>query len=63
MRNPDFVDKILLAIQKEKIIELHNNRMTAKQIQEEMNISLPWIEEVIAKADEELKVKNTIQPY
>lgn len=59
----EFIDKILLSIQKEKVIELHNNRMPAHQIQEEMNLSLDWINKVIEEADEQERINNTSKPY
>jgi hypothetical protein len=59
----DFIDRILLQIQKEKVIKLHNERLTLKQIQEKMNLSEDWIKEVCAEADEQMKIDNTTEPY
>ena len=63
MLNERFIDRILLQIQIEKVILLHNNRLTYKQIQEEMNLSEDWIKQVCAEADEQVKINNTTAPY
>jgi transposase-like protein len=63
MRNETFIDKILEKILREKITQMYANRMSPKQIQEEMNISEDWIKEVIKEYDEEMREKNTTEPY
>ena len=59
----DFVDRILEEALKEKVISLHNERASAKQIQNELNISKVWIEQVCAEYDEKLREDNTSAPY
>ena len=63
MLNETFVDRIFEASLKEKVVKLHNDRMTSKQIQDELNISEDWIKEVCAEYDEQLRVENTSEPY
>lgn len=42
---------------------MYANRMSLKQIQEELNISEDWIKEVISQYDEEMREINTTEPY
>lgn len=49
-----FIDKILSKIQKETILHLAGDEVSAHDIAQELNISEPYVNEVIAEADAEL---------